>query len=204
MIRANDPNLSSWVEVSSDSEFPIQNLPFGIAKIEGGDPSVVSRIGDLVINLAVLAEHGFFKDLEFDVSVFRRDTLNDFIKLGKKKTAKVRDRLSSILDSDLEDWDASELKDFFLIPISKVDMLMPLHIGDYTDFYSSIDHATNVGSMFRDPNNALLPNWKHLPVGYHGRSSSIVKWDLSLAERLNLENLFRLIRLKTLFLGWLF
>lgn len=174
MIRANDPSLRSWVEVSPESEFPIQNLPFGIAKRGENDPIVVSRIGDYVINLSVLGEHGFFKDLGFDVSVFQKKTLNDFIELGKEKTAKVRDRLSAILDNDLEDWDASELKDFFLVPISEVEMLMPIHIGDYTDFYSSIDHATNVGTMFRDPNNALLPNWKHLPVGYHGRSSSIV------------------------------
>ncbi len=174
MIRANDPSLKSWVDVASDSEFPIQNLPFGIARIENGDAVVASRIGDFVINLSILGEHSFFEDLEFDISVFQKNTLNDFISLGKEKTAKVRDRISAILDTDLEDWDASELKDYFLIPIGKVEMLMPIQIGDYTDFYSSIDHATNVGTMFRDPENALLPNWKHLPVGYHGRASSIV------------------------------
>jgi len=174
MIRANDPSITSWVEVAANSEFPIQNLPFGIAKINDKDALVVSRIGDYVINMSVLAEHGFFDDLGIDLLVFEKSTLNDFISSGKSKTAKVRDRLSAILDTNLENWDASELKDLFLIPIDQVEMMMPIHIGDYTDFYSSIDHATNVGTMFRDPDNALLPNWKHLPVGYHGRSSSIM------------------------------
>jgi len=174
MIRANDPSISSWVEVADNSEFPIQNLPFGIAKIKNENPQVVSRIGDYVVNMSILAEHGFFDDLGIDLLVFEKSTLNDFIRSGKAKTAKVRDRLSAILDMEFDDWDASELKDYFLVPIDQAEMMMPIHIGDYTDFYSSIDHATNVGTMFRDPENALLPNWKHLPVGYHGRSSSIM------------------------------
>ncbi len=174
MIRANDPSLSSWVEVAANSEFPIQNLPFGIANIKDKGSLVVSRIGDYVVNMSILAEHSFFDDLGIDLLVFEKSTLNDFISLGKAKTANVRDRLSAILDNDRDDWDASELKDYFLVAIDQVEMMMPIHIGDYTDFYSSIDHATNVGTMFRDPENALLPNWKHLPVGYHGRSSSIM------------------------------
>ena len=174
MIRANDPTLKSWVEVAPDSDFPIQNLPFGVCKMGNKRAVVVSAIGDYVIDLSVLAEHGFFDDIGFDMRVFEKETLNDFIAIGKEKTAIVRDRLSLVLDTDLDEWDASELKKYFLIPMSEVQMLMPLDIGDYTDFYSSIDHATNAGTMFRDPENALLPNWKHLPVGYHGRSSSIM------------------------------
>ena len=175
MIRANDPKLKSWVEVAPDSDFPIQNLPFGVCKMKKDKRTVVvSAIGDFVIDMTVLAEHGFFDDIGFDLKVFEKETINDFIAIGKEKTSMVRDRLSLILDTDLDDWDASELKKYFLVPMSTVEMLMPLHIGDYTDFYSSIDHATNVGTMFRDPENALLPNWKHLPVGYHGRSSSIM------------------------------
>jgi fumarylacetoacetase len=174
MIRANDPSIESWVEVAKNSEFPIQNLPFGIANIKDKGTLVVSRIGDFVINMSTLAEHGFFDDLGINLLVFEKNTLNDFISSGKEKTAKVRDRLSAILDTDFDDWDASELMDHFLVPIDEVEMMMPIQIGDYTDFYSSIDHATNVGTMFRDPDNALLPNWKHLPVGYHGRSSSIM------------------------------
>ncbi len=174
MIRANDPKLRSWVEVPAGSDFPIQNLPFGIFKTEKLSPRIGVAIGEMVADLAVLAEHGFFDDLNIDKNVFTRAYLNDFIALGKDKTGAVRNRLSQILDQDLEEWDASQLADFFLHKQSAVQMLMPVKVGDYTDFYSSKEHATNVGSMFRDPENALLPNWLHLPVGYHGRASSIV------------------------------
>jgi fumarylacetoacetase len=173
-IRANDPSLRSWVDVPQDSDFPIQNLPFGIIRRPGLAPRVAVAIGNHVADLQVLAEHGFFDDLELNRAVFGRDVLNDFIALGKAKTAAVRNRISQILDSDFEAWDASELAPFFLFPQSEVELLLPLRIGDYTDFYSSLEHASNVGSMFRDPQNPLLPNWRHLPVGYHGRASSIV------------------------------
>ncbi len=174
MIRANDPKLRSWVKVPADSDFPIQNLPFGIFKTPGLSPRVGVAIGDQVADLQVLAEHGFFDDLDIDRAVFAQSYLNDFIAIGKKKTSAVRHRLSEILDSDLEEWDASELAPYFLHPQNKVQMLMPIKVGDYTDFYSSLEHASNVGSMFRDPSNPLLPNWRHLPVAYHGRASSIV------------------------------
>ena len=174
MIRANDPSLNSWVDVPADNDFPIQNLPFGIAKLGNKEPGVVSAIGEYIIDLRILAEHAFFDDMSFDTSVFAQPYLNDFIALGKKITNGVRDRLSLILDTDYDEWDASELKDYFLHPMKEAKMMMPVQVGDYTDFYSSREHATNVGTMFRDPNNALLPNWLHLPVGYHGRASSIV------------------------------
>ena len=174
MIRANDPKLKSWVKVPKDSDFPIQNLPFGIFKTPGLTPRLCTAIGEYVADLQVLSEHGFFEDLHIDPRVFAQPCLNDFIALGKAKTSAVRDRLSEILDDDLEDRDASELADYFLHKQSGVQMLLPVRVGDYTDFYSSREHATNVGSMFRDKDNALLPNWLHLPVGYHGRASSIV------------------------------
>lgn len=177
MIKANDPSLRSWVEVAADSDFPIQNLPFGVFRTDDLAPRLCTAIGDQVADLLVLAEHGFFEDLEIDLSVFSNAYLNDFIALGKEKTRAVRWRLSQILDQDLDEWDASELAEFFLHRQSEVQMLMPVHVGDYTDFYSSKEHATNVGSMFRDPDNALLPNWLHLPVAYHGRASSIVVSD---------------------------
>ncbi len=166
--------LKSWVDVPEGSDFPIQNLPFGVFQKEGQAPRLASAIGDYVIDLVVLAEHGFFEDLKIDNAVFEQRYLNDFMALGKTKTAAVRQRLVDILDTDLDNWDASELKDFFLVPMSEAEMLLPIKIGDYTDFYSSIEHATNIGKLFRDPENALLPNWRHLPVGYHGRASSIV------------------------------
>ncbi|MBK7476517.1 MAG: fumarylacetoacetase [Haliscomenobacter sp.] len=164
----------TWVEVPSDSDFPIQNLPFGIGQRSGELPKVCTAIGDYVADLSVLAEHGFFDDLLVPRPVFHQAVLNDFIALGKEKTRAVRTRIAQILDDDLEEWDASELRDFFLFPQTEVEMLLPLQIGDYTDFYSSLEHASNVGAMFRDPQNPLLPNWRHLPVAYHGRASSIV------------------------------
>jgi fumarylacetoacetase len=174
MIRANDPKLQSWVEIPEDSDFPIQNLPFGIFKAKDLEPRVGVAIGEQVADLVVLSEHGFFEDLKIDTDVFAQPYLNDFIALGKAKTSAVRNRLSAILDRDLEEWDASELANYFLHRQSEVEMLMPVNVGDYTDFYSSKEHATNVGKMFRDPENALLPNWRHMPVAYHGRASSIV------------------------------
>ncbi|MEN0006312.1 MAG: fumarylacetoacetase [Bacteroidota bacterium] len=174
MIKANNPSLKSWVPVPDGSDFPIQNLPFGIFRKEDQAPRVCTAIGAHIADLFVLAEHGFFDDLAIDKTVFEQDYLNDFIALGKTKTSAVRQRLSEILDDDLDEWDASELAEFFLHLQSDVQLLMPIKVGDYTDFYSSKEHATNVGSMFRDPENALLPNWLHLPVGYHGRASSIV------------------------------
>lgn len=174
MIKANNPALSSWVDVPEGSHFPIQNLPFGVFKTKELTPRLCSAIGEQVIDLKVLAEHDFFEDLDVDVAVFAQPYLNAFMALGKNCTRAVRNRLSEILDNDLEEWDASELAEFFLIPQSEVEMLMPVKVGDYTDFYSSIEHATNVGKLFRDPENALLPNWRHLPVGYHGRASSII------------------------------
>jgi len=174
MIRANDPKLQSWVEIPEDSDFPIQNLPFGIFKAKDLEPRVGVAIGEQVADLVVLSEHGFFEDLKIDTDVFAQPYLNNFIALGKAKTSAVRNRLSAILDRDLEEWDASELANYFLHRQSEVEMLMPVNVGDYTDFYSSKEHATNVGKMFRDPENALLPNWRHMPVAYHGRASSIV------------------------------
>jgi fumarylacetoacetase len=173
-FRANNPQLKSWVEVPADSDFPIQNLPFGVFRAPGQEPRLCSAIGQYVIDLVALGEHKFFEDLHFDLAVFRKDSLNDFIALGRKTTRAVRNRLSEILDTDYEEWDAHELADYFLYPMDKVQLLLPLRVGNYTDFYSSLEHATNVGIMFRGPENALMPNWRHMPIGYHGRASSIV------------------------------
>lgn len=169
-----DSTLRSWVAVPAGSDFPIQNLPFGIFQTRELSPRMGVAIGEQIADLEVLAAHGFFDDLKIDNSVFSQRYLNDFIALGKAKTSAVRHRLSQILDNDLEEWDASQLAPFFLCQQAEVQMLLPIKVGDYTDFYSSLEHASNVGSMFRDPAHPLLPNWKHLPVAYHGRASSIV------------------------------
>ena len=176
MIKANNPKLNSWIPVPENSDFPIQNIPFGIIKTEGKAPRPATRVGDTAIDLSVLSDNGLFDDLDIDnYGVFYAPVLNDFIALGKPITNAVRQRLSDLLNTDNKELqDNVELKQQALFSIQDVEMMMPVEVGDYTDFYSSIEHATNIGTMIRDPENALAPNWKYLPVGYHGRASSIV------------------------------
>jgi fumarylacetoacetase len=162
--------MKPWIEIPENSDFSIYNIPFGIGSVDG-HPFVCTRIGEQVVNLYTLALSEFFKDLVSDSEVFNKGSLNAFIALGKPITNKVRLRLQETFSNP-----QSPLKNMpeIFLPFRSVQMLVPVEIGDYTDFYSSIEHATNVGKMFRDPENALLPNWRHLPIGYHGRASSIV------------------------------
>jgi fumarylacetoacetase len=171
MLKANDPTRKSWLEVSKDSDFPIQNIPFGVFKPENSSPRLGTIIGDTVIDLFFLAKNGCLG--EVDLNVFDKESINDFISLGKSKTLAIRDKIAELFDAENTFLSAYNQRDY-LFDTREVQMLLPVKIGDYTDFYSSREHATNVGIMFRDPQNALLPNWLHLPVGYHGRSSSIV------------------------------
>lgn len=175
-IKANNPALRSWIAVPEQSDFPIQNIPFGVFSFQKGTPRACTRIGDTVIDLSVLVEQGYLDSLRLpDASVFHAETLNDFIALGKPFWRKTRDLLSSLFQKENEILQKDkETQKLAFYDIKDVQMHLPVRIGDYTDFYSSKEHATNVGSMFRDPKNALLPNWLHLPVGYHGRASSIV------------------------------
>ena len=174
-MKANDPTLKSWVEVPANSDFPIQNLPFGIGSSADGDARVVSRIGDMVIDLRALWLLGYLEDLDFTMKDFDSTTLNEMMRKGKQGTRSLRNRLSDLFSSDNTEISANtEHIPQILLEIDKVTLLIPVCVGDYTDFYSSEQHAYNVGCMFRDPDNALMPNWKHLPVGYHGRASSIV------------------------------
>lgn len=175
MIKANDPSLKSWIEVDVNSDFPIQNLPFGIFKTKQGAARVGSRIGDKVIDLNVLYVLGYFKNLPFAQADFQTDALNPLMKKGKSATTELRNRLSKLFNKENTDLsNNAHHVDQVLHDVDKVEMLMPVQVGDYTDFYSSEGHATNVGTLFRDPANALLPNWKWIPVGYHGRASSII------------------------------
>ncbi|MBL4594538.1 MAG: fumarylacetoacetase [Flavobacteriales bacterium] len=170
MIRANDKNIKTWIEVSENSDFSIQNIPFGIAKVNN-EVFVATRIGDTVVNLYTVARLGHF-DVAKDV--FASCRLNDFMLLGKQATRDVRDKISDIFNANnAEAKNNVELQEA-LLNVNDVEMLMPVEVGDYTDFYSSEQHAFNVGCLFRDPDNALMPNWKHIPVGYHGRASSII------------------------------
>lgn len=167
--------MKSFVEYSSDSDFSIYNIPFGVAVFNKEYIGCCTRIGDQIIDLATLYDYGYFEEIEGLIdNVFEAYTLNEFIELGKPITNAVRQKIQELLQEDsILSKDEKTIEEAFY-DLDKVKMMMPVHIPNYTDFYSSIEHATNVGKMFRDPANALLPNWKHLPVGYHGRASSIV------------------------------
>jgi fumarylacetoacetase len=174
-IVANNPELRSWVEVPLGSDFPIQNLPFGIFKTRYLSPVAGVAIGSHVLDLVYLHENGFLDGLGLPTGIFNQKYLNDFIALGRKTTRAVRNRISELLRTDVDELQHNiAARELALIPMGEVQMQIPIQIPNYTDFYSSEEHASNVGSMFRDPKNTLLPNWKHLPVGYHGRASSIV------------------------------
>jgi fumarylacetoacetase len=163
--------MKSWIKIDQNSDFSIYNLPFGIFSESDHIKKVGVAIGDNILDVYAAFELGLFKDLEFDIKVFESESLNDFIALGKSTTVKVRELIQTELCNE-----NSILKSHpsVFIKQNSVQMHLPVKVGDYTDFYSSIEHATNIGTMFRDPDNALLPNWKHLPVGYHGRASSII------------------------------
>lgn len=181
MISANNPSLTSWLEVPPNSDFPIQNLPFGVASTQENEGFVTTRIGDHIINLAALHEHGYLEGLSFSVEDFKTLTLNAMMKKGKQANRALRNRISELFsseDSPLRNHREDQTK--ICRSADKVRMVLPVNVGDYTDFYSSKEHATNVGMMFRDPANALLPNWLWIPVGYHGRSSSIVESGVSI------------------------
>jgi fumarylacetoacetase len=167
--------MNSWIEIGEKSDFPLENIPFGIGKIPGKGPGICTRIGDTIIDLAALSRLGYFDHLGKEEGVFESSVLNPFIAKGKSFTCRVRNCIQeSFMKGNPAESDLPLLIEQAFYPADDVEMLMPLQIGDYTDFYSSIEHATNVGIMFRDPENALLPNWRHIPVGYHGRASSII------------------------------
>jgi fumarylacetoacetase len=155
MTSTTDPKLTSFIKISPDSHFPIQNLPYGIFRTKANSiPRAGIAIGDYVLDLAVLEDHGYFKEINLpEKNLFKQRYLNSFM-------AELRDH--------------QEIRLQALVPVDSVQLLMPVDIGDYTDFYSSKEHATNVGIMFRGKENALMPNWLHLPVAYNGRSSSVI------------------------------
>jgi fumarylacetoacetase len=177
MNPTNDPNLRSFVPVSPDSHFPIQNLPYAVFRPGAGLPARIGiALGDQVLDLSVLDDVGVL-----NVSglrgrrVFAEPALNPFLDAGREVWQATRDAISHLLRIDEPTLrDNAPLRARALVPMVKVEMLLPAIIGDYTDFYSSREHATNVGSMFRGPDKALMPNWLHLPVAYHGRASSVV------------------------------
>ncbi|KAJ9067020.1 hypothetical protein DSO57_1003726 [Entomophthora muscae] len=170
----------SFIEVSPESHFSIQNIPFGIFSTQSEPtPRVGTAIGDYAVDLKALAHAGLFDQVPEIAAkakdIFSKSTLNLFMAQGKPVWTATRKFIQSILSSEnsiLRDNQA--LRTSVFVPLNQVKMHMPAEIGDYTDFYASKEHATNVGIMFRGKDNALQPNWKHLPVGYHGRASSVV------------------------------
>jgi fumarylacetoacetase len=174
MDPTTDPALRSWVPVPAESHFPIQNLPYGVFRHSDEDvPRIGVAIGDQVLDLTYLEQHGILKIPGH--TVFSEHTLNAFMTLGRPAWRAARAEISLLLRAnEATIRDNAAIRDHALIPQAEVEMLLPAAIGDYTDFYSSKEHATNVGTMLRGADNALQPNWVHLPVAYHGRASSIV------------------------------
>jgi len=174
-ITANNPNRKCWLNVEKKSDFPIQNIPFGVFLTKENVITIGTRIGDYAIDLAALQQLGYFEGIPLTDDIFMQDSLNDFIADGQTTWRLVRNRIADLFDLKNQKLQKNnDHKEVAIFKVDDIEMLLPVEIGDYTDFYSSKDHATNVGTMFRDPENALLPNWVHIPVGYHGRASSIV------------------------------
>ncbi|MDQ3021610.1 MAG: fumarylacetoacetase [Bacteroidota bacterium] len=174
---ADNSKLKSFIDVKPDSHFPIQNLPYGIFKDKTNACAKAGiAIGDFILDLSLIEKKGLFDNTSIkEKQIFSGSSLNEFMALGKKAWSEIRNQIQDLLSADNSTLrDNESLRKECLISIHDAEMLMPVEIGDYTDFYSSREHATNVGIMFRGKENALLPNWLHLPVAYHGRSSSIV------------------------------
>lgn len=168
--------MKSFIQYSPDSHFPIQNLPYGVFKPKpDGAARIGVAIGDFILDLSVMEDNGLLKNSSSEKNLFNRDSLNLFMAQDKKVWKEIRTQLQNLLSEDNSVLrDNKELRQEAFIPMTDAIMCLPVEIGDYTDFYSSKEHATNVGIMFRGKENALMPNWLHLPVAYHGRASSIV------------------------------
>lgn len=174
-ITANNPDRRSWLHVDKNSDFPIQNIPFGVFLTRDDIITIGSRIGDTAIDLGALHQLGYFEGIPLTDDIFLQDTLNDFIADGRKTWRLVRNRIAEIFDAENNTLKNNvKHKEVVLFRLDEIEMQLPVQIGDYTDFHSSIEHATNVGTMLRDPDNPLSKNWLHIPIGYHGRSSSII------------------------------
>ena len=173
MPHPNDPKLRSFIPVDPTSDFPIQNLPYGVFSARGLAPRVGVAIGDYVLDLWELEQDGRFAFGE--IGVFSQGSLNAFMALGPKMWSKTRARISELLRHDHPELrDNEELRKMALVPMGEAKLHMPFAVAGYTDFYSSKEHATNVGVMFRGKDNALQPNWLHMPIGYNGRASTVI------------------------------
>ena len=175
LISANNPNRKSWLKIEKGCDFPIQNIPFGVFFTKDDIITIGTRIGEYAIDLGAFHQLGYFDGIPLTDDMFMQDSLNDFISDGRKTWRLVRNRIAEVFDAENSALkENSKHREIIIFDVNEVEMLLPISVGDYTDFYSSKEHATNVGVMFRGKDNALMPNWLHMPVGYHGRSSSVV------------------------------
>ncbi len=177
MRATTDPTLRSFIDLPPDSHFPIQNLPYGVFIPTPGEPARIGvAIGEWILDLSVLAERGFFAGPELRGGrVFSDPTLNRFMALGPAAWHEAREQISRLLRHDVPTLrDDGALRDAALVLAAEAEMCLPCAIGDYTDFYASLDHARNVSRIFRGPDADVPPNYRHMPIGYHGRASSIV------------------------------
>lgn len=167
--------MHSWLSIPKKSDFSIYNIPFGIfSDPTNPSPRAGAALGDYIINLSALHYHSYFDDIpQITDDVFNQKTLNNLLSLGNETCEKIRKKIQSLfVTTELKN--KVDLHTKILIPVKTAKLFLPIAVHDYVDFYSSLAHATNVGKMFRDEKNPLLPNWKHIPIGYHGRGSSIV------------------------------
>lgn len=168
--------MQSFIHVDSKSHFSIQNLPYGVFRLKQNNASarIGVAIGEYILDLAVLEKHGFFDHIMSD-NVFHDSSLNRFMSKGKEVWSEVRKTLQKLLDKNEPTLrDNEELRQEAFVLQTNAEMLLPVDINEFTDFYASKEHASNVGTMFRGKDNALMPNWSHLPIAYHGRASSVV------------------------------
>lgn len=173
--------IESWVDIPADSDFSIYNLPIGIFCESVGVKRAGMALGNFVLDLNAMHEASFFEEIDLPQGIFKKDSLNDYIGLGKEITNALRLRVQELMSVGNDEIQGNqEYISHIFKKRNHVQMYMPVKVPNYTDFYSSMEHATNVGTMFRDPENALLPNWKHIPVGYHGRASSIIPSGVSI------------------------
>ncbi len=175
MTHPNDPSLRSFINVGPTSDFPIQNLPYGVFSTTASPaPRVGVAVGDSILDLAVLESEGLI-DLAPAFDVFAQGSLNSFMALGPKVWSRTRARISELLRHDNPQLrDNKALRESALVPMASAKLHLPIAVAGYTDFYSSKEHATNVGVMFRGKDNALQPNWLHMPIAYNGRASTVV------------------------------
>ena len=174
MTSPNDPTLCSFIPVDAASDFPIQNLPYGVFSTSAlPTPRIGVAIGDYVLDLWELEQD--CRLVVGDLGVFSAPTLNPFMALGPKLWTRTRARISELLRHDNPELrDNPTLRERALVPMAQAKLHLPIAVAGYTDFYSSKEHATNVGIMFRGKDNALQPNWLHMPIAYNGRASTVV------------------------------